>query len=143
MRARPLRAIAIAGALLAGWLRLRGPEVHCDVCSQRIEGDVDMCPNCGTMFDNPNREDHAVVPEDWVAGQLERVRSKTYAELQALPSPTQSFSFEADDGGFHGEVRVSFADAQTRTGHAIAVANIWAEPAHTLLATADLTREPD
>jgi hypothetical protein len=113
------------------------------VCFNGGEPGIDMCPHCGTVFGNPDREHHDVVPEQWVAGQLGRLESMSYSELQALPASPRTFTFEADDGGFRGEVRVSFDDANSRTGEVNVTATIWAAGADRPLATADFNRRLD
>jgi hypothetical protein len=84
-----------------------------------------------------------VVPGEWVAGQLGRLRSLSYSELRALPALSRTFTFEADDGRFRGEVRVSFDDPDRRAGDVRIAATIWAADTPQALATADFTRTPD
>lgn len=124
------------------WRRRREPRLVCDVCFNDVESDADMCPHCGTVFGNPDREDHEVVPEQWVAGQLKTLRAMSYAELQTLPALSRTFTFSAEDGSFRGEVCVSFDDGDARTGDVSVSATIRAAGADAPLATGDFTRQP-
>jgi hypothetical protein len=117
--------------------------VICDVCFQRADPDADMCARCGTVFGDPEREHHDVEPSRWVEAQLSRLRAMGYDGLRALPSLTQTFTFDADDGSFRGEVRVSFDDEASRAGTAQVTAAIWAAGGDRPLASGELIHHPD
>jgi hypothetical protein len=104
-----------------------------------------MCPQCGTVFGDPSREQHEAAPEVWVAAQIARLRAMTYPELLALRDSPQHFEVPVDDGRFvlHGEFEVLWDDPRKRAGAVRVIVAIWNDAGGRPLASDDFIRAPD
>jgi hypothetical protein len=141
-----LVAVMVASVLGFLWLRRRKrePSVICDVCFQRIDPDADICPHCGIVFGDPDREHHEAVPEVWVAAQITRLRDMTYEELVPLVNTGEHYDVPVDDGRFllAGEVHVFWDDPKKETGDLRVTVAIWNDAGGRALASDDFIRAP-
>ena len=104
-----------------------------------------MCPHCGTVFGDPNREQHEAVPEAWVAAHIARLRAMTYEELVTHCGSPQHFEVPVDDGRFvlSGEVEVFWDMPEKRAGNLRVMVAIWNDAAGSPIAHDDFIRSPD
>jgi hypothetical protein len=104
-----------------------------------------MCPHCGTVFGDPNREQHEAVPATWVAAQIGRLRRMTYEELLARLDSPEHFDVPVDDGLFvlSGETVVFWDDPKKRAGDVRVTVAIWNDAGGRALVSDDFIRSPD
>jgi hypothetical protein len=144
--AAPIAVIALS-FLALGWLRrrARAPRVICDVCFQRLDPGAELCPHCGTVFGDPNREQHEVVPEAWVTAHIARLRAMTYEQLLARRDSPQHYEVPVDDGRFvlSGEIQVFWDHPNRQSSDLRVIVTIWNDAGGKPLASGGFIRAPD
>jgi hypothetical protein len=141
-------ALVMTGALATGaWLRWRGrhPRLLCDVCFARVDPRAEVCPRCGTVFADTDREQHAAIPEQWVAAQIARLQAMSYDELRAQLDQPQHYEIPLDDERFwlSGETEVVWDNPGKPDGNLRVLVGIWNDNGGFALASDGFMRAPD